>query len=439
MDLSILASNLVGFVIVLGFLVFAHESGHFLFAKLFRVRVYVFSFGFGKRLFGFRRGDTDYRVSLIPLGGYVRMAGESEEEEREGSDGEFLSKPKWQRFLILFAGPGVNVLIAIAFLTWLNMVGLEVLRDRAVVAGKVTGKPAIAAGIQPGDVITSINGETISSFEDLKMMISMNPQKPVHVELLRNGKTIETTLTPDRVVTDYGVVGQAGISPFVTNEVGRVERGTAGERAGLRPGDRIVAAAGQPVKEQSDLFATLLQKKGSKVPLTVQRGSETLTLTLPAMRSDNENYPGIIPPTRLRKLAFGDALRESIDQNMKMFEYTFATLARLFRFQGSVKDFSGPLTIASVSGEMLRAGWKQMIILMASISLQLGIMNLLPIPVLDGGHIFILGIEGVAGRELSLPTKERITKVGFAVIATLMIFVLCNDVIQHVLALKRSG
>ena len=235
--------------------------------------VYENRLGFGKRLFGFRRGDTDYRVSLIPLGGYVRMAGESEEEEREGTEGEFLSKPKWQRFLILFAGPGVNVLIAIAFLTWLNMVGLEVLRDRAVIAGKVTGKPAIAAGIQPGDVITSVNGENISSFEDLKMMISMNPQKPVRVELLRNGKAIETSLTPDRVVTDYGVVGQAGISPFVTNEVGRVDRGTAGQRAGLRAGDRIVAAAGQPVKEQSDLFATLLKMKGRAATTRTIRAS----------------------------------------------------------------------------------------------------------------------------------------------------------------------
>jgi regulator of sigma E protease len=434
---SILATNLLAFVIVLGFLVFAHESGHFLFAKLFGVRVYVFSFGFGKRLFGFRRGDTDYRVSLVPLGGYVRMAGESPEEESEGGEGEFLSKPKWQRFLILFAGPGVNVLIAIAFLTWLNMVGLEVLADQRVIAGKVSGKPAIAAGIQRGDIITAADGEKINSFEDLKMIISMNPQKPVQIELLRNGKPIQTTLTPERVETRYGIVGQAGISQYITNEVSRVEPKTAAARAGIRPGDRIVSAAGQPVREWNEFIEVLVKYRGNVVPMEVQRGSERVKVTLPAMRSEQERYPGAIPPTRLRKLNFSAALDESIDQNLKMVQYTFATLARLFRFQGSVKDFSGPLTIASVSGEMLRAGWKELIILMASISLQLGIMNLLPIPVLDGGHIMILAVESVAGRELSLLTKERITKVGFAVIASLMIFVLCNDVIQHVLALKK--
>lgn len=436
---SNLATNLIAFIIVLGFLVFVHELGHFLVAKLFRVRVYVFSFGFGKRLFGFRRGDTDYRVSAIPLGGYVRMAGESEEEERHGDPDEFLAKPKWQRFLILAAGPGANVVIAIAFLAWLNMAGTEVLRDSAAVLGSVMpGKPAAAAGLRPGDEIVSANGERIRDWDDFRLVISMNPSRPVKLEFLRGGKLESATVTPERTVTDYGVAGIAGVRPYQSTEVGRVFPDTAAARGGIRPGDVIVGAAGRPIEALDQLVEVLTANKGKAVPLVIRRGNQTVNLTLPAMRSERENYPGFIAPTVIRKLPLGEAVRESVDQNVKMVKYTFATLGRLFRLQGSVKDFSGPLSIARISGEMLRTGWKALVYLMASISLQLAIMNLLPIPVLDGGHIFILLIEGVAGRDLSLRFKERVTQVGFALLATLMIVVLCNDVIQNVSMLARD-
>ena len=435
-----LPSNIIAFILVLGLLVFFHELGHFLFAKLFRVKVYVFSFGFGKRLFGFKRGDTDYRVSAIPLGGYVRMAGETPDDETTAEHAhEFLSKPKWQRFLILFAGPGANVLIAIAFLTWLNMAGIEDFRDSRAILGSVyPNKPAAAAGLKAGDIIVRANGEAVKGWDDFRLLISMNPSRPVRLDLLRDGKPMSTIVTPERIVGEYGVVGQAGVTPYITNEVGRVEKGTAADRAGIRGGDRIVRAAGRPVTQWDDLAKTLNEFRGRAVPLQVERGGTIVNLTLPAMKSKQEKYPGYIPPTVITKLDFAPAVRESIDQNMKMLKYTFATLARLFRFEGSVKDFSGPLSIARISGEMLRTGWKEVIFLMASISLQLGIMNLLPIPVLDGGHIFILLIEGAAGRELSDNVKERIQRVGFAVLATLMIVVLCNDVIQNVVMMAKG-
>jgi regulator of sigma E protease len=433
-------SNIIAFVLVLGLLVFFHELGHFLFAKLFRVKVYVFSFGFGKRLFGFKRGDTDYRVSAIPLGGYVRMAGETPEDEASGEYGkEFLSKPKWQRFLILFAGPGANVLIAIAFLTWLAMLGIEEYRDeRAIIGSVVQGKPAAVAGLQAGDIIVRANGEPVKGWDDLRLLISMNPSRPVKLDLIRGRRNLTSIVTPERVVGDYGVVGQAGVTQYITNEVGRIKPGSAADRAGIRSGDLVVGAGGRPVTQWNDLADVINDFKGRAVPMQLRRGETVLNVTLPPMRSKQEAYPGYIPPTVIKKLPFGDAVRESVDQNMKMLKYTFATLARLFRFEGSVKDFSGPLSIARISGEMLRTGWKEVIFLMASISLQLGIMNLLPIPVLDGGHIFILLIEGAAGRELSDNVKERIQRVGFAVLATLMIVVLCNDVIQNVVMMTRK-
>src|SRR2546430_9567424 len=173
------ATNIFAFILVLGILIFAHESGHFFVAKLFRVRVLVFSFGFGQRLFGFRKGDTDYRVSLIPLGGYVRMAGDTPEENRPSDPAEFLSKPKWQRFLILFAGPFMNLLIAVAFIAVISMTGTETLVVRPILGEVVPGKPAARAGLQVGDRILAVNGDRIDNFDDLRMVISMNAGKPL--------------------------------------------------------------------------------------------------------------------------------------------------------------------------------------------------------------------------------------------------------------------
>jgi regulator of sigma E protease len=435
-----IASNIVAFILVLGFLIFIHEAGHFAVAKLFRVRVLVFSFGFGKRLFGFHRGETDYRVSLLPLGGYVRMAGDTPEDDRTGEPGEFLSKPKWQRFLILLAGPGMNILIAIVFLAGLLMAGRETLRESEPVIGSLmAGKPAEAAGLRVGDRITAVDGETVRTWDDVRLAISMNPERRIPIVYDRGGEERTALLRPERVVTDYGVTGFAGITPFLSTEVGKVLPGTAAEAAGLRAGDRIVAVGETRVEQIAELEKLLDASKETGVPLTVARGGGEVDLTLRAMKGEREaGYPGFIPPTEIRKLALGPALTESVAQNWKMVKYTFTVIGRLFKAQGSVKDFSGPISIARISGEMLRTGAQAVIFLMAMISLQLGILNLLPIPVLDGGHIFILLFEGVAGKDLSINAKERLFRIGFAFLAALMIVVLFNDVIQNIGIMRRG-
>src|SRR5881275_2567690 len=192
-----IATNVVGIIVVLGFLVFAHESGHFFVAKLFRVRVLVFSLGFGKRLFGFRKGATDYRVSLIPLGGYVRMAGDTPEENQPANPDEFLSKPRWQRFLILLAGPFMNLLIAIAFVAALLMGGThQAATVEPVIAEVVAGKPAAKAGLQPGDRIVAVDGEKVDGFDDLRMAISLHANSPLRLEYVRNGARRATVMTP---------------------------------------------------------------------------------------------------------------------------------------------------------------------------------------------------------------------------------------------------
>jgi regulator of sigma E protease len=431
-----LATNLFAFVLVLGFLIFVHEAGHFFVAKFFRVRVLVFSFGFGKRLFGFKHGDTDYRVSLVPLGGYVRMAGDNPEENVAANSDEFLSKPKWQRFLILFAGPAMNLLVALTFLAALAMIGTEQLVTEPLIGEVLPDKPAARAGLQTGDRIISIKGEPVRDFDDIRLLIAMNAGTPLEIVYLRDGVRQTTTLTPDRENSDYGPVGRAGITYMIEPVVGRVEPGSPAAAAGLQPGDRIVSVEGQPVREMSD-YATVFSDAAQKaVLLGVQRGGTTLQLTVPPASNANDITRGIVPPTRLFKLGLLPALQYSVQENWKMLKYTGAAVSRIFRSEGSVKELSGPINIARISGEMLRRGWIQVIGLMAMISLQLGIMNLLPIPVLDGGHIMILMVEGVARRDLSLQVKERIQQVGFAALATLMLVVLYNDVIGNILRLR---
>jgi regulator of sigma E protease len=433
-----LPTNIIAFVLVLGFLIFIHEAGHFLVAKLFRVRVLVFSFGFGKRLFGFQRGDTDYRVSLIPLGGYVRMAGDIPDDDQTPAPDEFLGRPKWQRFLILFAGPAANILVAVAFLTWLNMAGTEVLKeDRPLLGAVLEGQPAEEAGLMMGDLIQEANGQKIETWDDLRLAISLHPDTPVHLRFVRDGQEMTTTVVPARRQTEYGIAGIAGVQKFLDTEVGHVREGSPAARAGIRPGDRIVEANGVVVAQLAELEVVFEETRARPITVKVEREGQIEKIVLPPAEAD-DLYRGVFPPTVLRKLPLVPAFRDSLEQNWKMVKYAGIVVTRMFKMQGSVKEFSGPISIARISGEMLRTGWKAVVFLMAGISLQLGVLNLLPIPVLDGGHIAILLVEGVARRDLSIRVKERIQQLGFAVLAALMLVVLYNDVIQNLLLLKSD-
>ena len=437
---STVVTNIFAFVLVLGFLIFAHEAGHFFVAKAFRVRVLVFSFGFGRRLFGFRKGDTDYRVSLIPLGGYVRMAGDTPDENHPADPAEFLSKPKWQRFLILVAGPAMNLIIAIGFIAAISMIGTELPVMKPVLGDVQANMPAAKAGLRYGDLIVAVNGEPINDFDDLRLAITMHADTPVRVDYRRNGVLHTTTMTPVKADSDYGPIGRAGVFPLIEAVVGRVNPGSPAAKAGLRTGDRIVAANGKPVSQLPQFNEAIEAAKGAPIAMQLQRGASLISTTLPRVPKldDRDPYRGFYPPSIVRKLSLIPALQDSIDQNWKMLKYAGAAIGRIFRAQGSVKELSGPISIARISGDMFRRGWMELVALMAMISLQLGIMNLLPIPILDGGHIAILLVEGAARRDLSLLAKERIQQLGFALLATLMIVVLYNDVVQNILRLKRG-
>ncbi|MDP9193668.1 MAG: RIP metalloprotease RseP [Acidobacteriota bacterium] len=431
--------SIVGFVLVLGVLIFVHEAGHFLVAKFFRVRVLVFSFGFGKRLFGFRKGDTDYRVSLIPLGGYVRMAGDSPEENVAGNPDEFLSKPKWQRFLILFAGPFMNIVIALTFIAFAAMVGIEHPVTQAVIAEVTADEPGARAGLQPGDRIVRAKGEPVADFHDVRVVILMNAGTPIEILYDRNGTIQKTMLTPERKQGEFGPIGRAGITFGTEPLVGRVLPNTPAAAAGLRAGDRILVAGGKPVGSLEAFAKISDDAKTKPVALEVARGTERLNVVV-AASSDPELAVsrGIVRPTKLIKLGLIPAFQYSAAENWKSLRMAMSALGRLFRPEGSIKELSGPINIARISGMVVQEGWLPTIMLMALISLQLGVMNLLPIPVLDGGHIMILLIEGAARRDLSLRVKERIQQVGFAALATLMLVVIYNDVIGNVLRMRAG-
>ncbi|HKO58942.1 MAG TPA: RIP metalloprotease RseP [Thermoanaerobaculia bacterium] len=431
--------ELIGLLLALGPLIFFHESGHFMMAKLFRVRVLVFSLGFGKRLFGFRRGGTDYRVSLIPLGGYVRMAGDTPDDNQPSNPDEFLSKPKWQRFLILVAGPAMNLLLAVAIIAGINMHGTQSWIVEPVLGEVVKDKPAARAGLQVGDRITRINNEPIAGFDDLKLAIVTNANTPLRVEYIRNGATRTTIMTPEREQGEFGPVGKAGILPFLPTLIASVVPGSPAAQAGVQGGDRIIAVAGKPITQLPEFGAALDKAKLGPLPIVVQRGNRQVAITLPAVKMESDqSYRGMLPPIETRKLPLGPAIRQSVQDNIKSLKFTAMAIRRLFRSEGSVKELSGPINIARIAGATMKQSPIAFLALVAMISLQLGVMNLLPIPVLDGGHILILLIEGAARRDLSIAVKERIQQLGFAALAALMIVVLYNDVISNVLRLKKG-
>lgn len=424
-------SNLLALAIVLGFLIFAHESGHFFVAKLFKVRVLVFSLGFGKRIFGFRRGDTDYRLSLIPLGGYVRMAGDTPEEAHAAAPDEFLSKPKWQRLLILVAGPFMNLVLAVGLLAIVNFAGVRSSAIPPILGDVLPNLPAAKAGLKPLDKIVTIDDDEVEDWADVQLAIVMHPATPIHVGYERNGARAEATIVPERVETEHGAVGRIGVSPYIPPVVTNLENGKIAEKAGFRSGDRILSAGGKPI---SDLYAFINEVDAMPphpIPVVVERAGQPVTITLQSGHDTTANL-GIGTPTVVRRFGPAASVRESLRSNWKALRYMMISLGRLFHDKSGMKQMAGPVTIARLSGEVLRIGWRELLQFMALISLNLGVLNLLPIPVLDGGHIAILLVESAARRDLPTQAKERALQLGFALLALFMLVVIYFDVVTNI-------
>ena len=429
-------TTLLAFLLVLGVLIFVHELGHFLVARWYGVRVNTFSLGFGPKILKFTRGNTEYCISAVPLGGYVKMAGETTQDERQGAPDEFLSKSKWIRFQVYLAGPAMNVLLAIGFLTIVLSNGAEVeqYRSEPPVVGFITSDSVVrAAGIQVGDRIVSINGEHTPTWDDLDLEVLQKANREVTLVVERNGRILTFKVVPASV-GKYDA-GSLGIGPKIRAQVLDVYPGRPAEAAGFKYGDVLLAADGQRGLDQPGWIAYIRKHANKPISVEIERGGETRVITVTPEGAEGAGQVGmIINPFEVKRvnLTAVQAFQHSLQRNWDNTRLIGKTLKGLFTRETPVSQLVGPAGIAELSGVAAEAGPIKLLEFMAIISLQLALLNLLPIPVLDGGQITILAIEGIARRDISARVKEYVTVAGAAIIVALMVTVLYNDIVRLV-------
>lgn len=435
-------------LIVLGIMVLVHEFGHFIVAKWFGVRVEVFSIGFPPRLFGFKRGGTDYRICLIPLGGYVKFAGGEPGDVRTGDPDELQSKPRWQRVLISFAGPGANFILAFLLMAGLFMTYNQVENwetGPAVTDVIPQGSAAWKAGIRPGDkivVFDKLKNPMWEQVED-RAAADANVTVPMILERKTDGQLQEVhtslfiadpTKGEDFDIDSLGLLPKKQDGPLGVRDV---ISGDPAAKAGLKASDKIVAIDGQRIYSVDAVTAWLQQSDGKPVTLDVLRGKQQLTMTATPIWGDNGagkmgyrlGFYYDLPPYHIEQLSLPKAVRASIRTNAQYSGLILHVLRHMVSRPSNVQQFSGPIGIAKATGEAVSMpGWKPLIGLMAGISLNLGILNLLPFPILDGGTILFLLIEGTLRRDLNQELKERMYQVAFVVIVLFFVFIMFNDV-----------
>lgn len=430
-------NNTLWLLVLIGVMILIHEAGHFWAARWFDVRVEVFSFGFGPRLFGFKRGDTDYRFSAILFGGYVKMTGEQPGDEHANDPRGFLAHPRWQRMIIAFAGPTMNVLLAIGLLTGLYMVKYQKIADPengAIVGYVLPDSAAAKAGIKDGDRIAKLDGKQNPTWEDITIKEVGSAYRTMDVTVERDGKLIDTKVTPTQ--DEKNGIGVAGWAERLQIQVGNVSPNMPAQKAGLQKGDLLLTANGVPIHSRYTLQEIIKNTNGKPVEIVFQRNGETHTVTIQPEFSHMEGPArwmiGVEPDPKYKlittRLPFTAALEESVRQNVKSAGLIFTVLGRIIERRMSPKSLEGPIRIAQLSGEAAHEGPSTFLMLMSMVSLNLAIFNLLPIPILDGGVIMLLLVEMLMGRDLSMPVKEAVFKVGFVFLMVVVAFVLYNDI-----------
>ncbi len=431
---------IVAFIVLIGVMVVVHEFGHFFVAKVCGVRVESFSVGFGPRLFGVKRGDTDYKVCLLPLGGYVKMTGENPTEGEALNDpAAFTSHPRWQRMLIGLAGPVANFILAfllmLFYFCWINEVPKYVVNS-SVVEWVIPGSPAAQAGFQPGDVIKHFDTVSDPDWMQVGTRASMNLNQTVPVTVQRNGLTIPLTLhIPALAKGQDFEFNDAGILPqFMPGPIGveQVQPGTPADKAGLRNGDQIESVDGQEFHTVSTLLAYMQYGQGKAMNLAVLRKGQHLALVAQPAKLDSSwklGFQAVGTPLRTDPLPFGKAVVQARNFCVDNSTLIVEVLGRLFTRKVAVSQLSGPVGIARMAGQAAETqGWLPKFGLASAISINLGILNLMPFPILDGGLILLLLIESVLRHDISLNVKERIYQAAFVVLVVFFAFIIFNDV-----------
>jgi regulator of sigma E protease len=426
------AIYVVSFVFVLSVLVFVHELGHFLAAKRVGIRVLKFQIGFNPTILSIKRGDTEYSIGAMPFGGYVKMAGEQTEDGPTGDPAEFLSKTRWERFQVLVMGPVMNLALAFFLAAVVLYQGAEIesYNDQPVVVGVVkAASPAARADIRAGDRIVTVAGHVVDTWEEFFIAIGTRANREIPVGLLRDGLDVTRNVTPLSDDKSRFEIGDIGVLPNVHPRLRSVTPNDPGDRAGLKAEDVIVAVDGRPVTFHWQLREAIAKHPEQPMRVSILRDGVAKDLSVTPDKHGSVGWLGVLPvdDTISFKPGFGQAITLSVEKNIEMARLIFQTLAGLVTRETSPKQLMGPIAIAQLSGESAQLGWIALITLMASISLNLGLLNLMPIPVLDGGHIFIMALEGLARRDFSQAVKEKMLMAGFAVILMLMVTVIYND------------
>ena len=432
------------FLILIGVMILIHELGHFWAARFFDVRVETFSFGFGPRLFGFRRGETDYRVSAVFfLGGFVKMAGELPGDESANDPRGFQAKPRWQRLIIVLGGPLMNVVLAVALLTGLYMVKYQKVVDAdngAVIGSVAPNTPAAKAGIQEGDRIVKLERKRNPTWDDIILKEVESASRPMHLTIQRNGphgpngKDFDTTVTP--VLDERSGAGTAGWFEKGEVQLGPVTAGMPAQKVGLQQGDLIQSAGGHPIHATVRFHEVIRGSGGKPVSIEFQRNGKPMQVTVQPVWSGADGPArwviGAYVEPKLNivtsRLSLPNALRQSVGENVRSAGLIFQVLEGVIERRISAKLLSGPVGIAQMSGQAAKAGPSAFIAFMAMVSLNLAVINLMPLPILDGGSVVMLVIEMVMRRDLSMSVKEAVFKVGFVFIMMLVAFVLYNDI-----------
>lgn len=439
---------LLAFIFILGSAVVLHEFGHFIVAKLFKIRVETFSVGFGPRLFGRKWGHTDYRVSAIPLGGYVKLGGDESNAPLEGASAEdippeemFNLRPRWQRISVALAGPIMNILTALAIpFAGAFIYGVPATPQPVVYYLEPRGA-AEQAGLKPGDRIVSFNGNDDPTWDVITGDALLSPGRSMPIVVIRNGSEVSLSITPT-TRTENG--DSAGTLDFVPDYgglpviVGVVTPDSPAAAAGLKEDDRFISIDGQDVRSAAQVTEYVRAHDKQKITMTVQRDGQNVQLVSDERRIEG-NKLGFVVSERypLHAATIGSASKYAWDQNIQILRLTGKALGQVFSGQRSVRNtLSGPIGIYQATQKSIeKLGWDGAFGMLGFLSLNLGIFNLLPIPVLDGGAIFLLLIEGLlalVGLSISTAVRERIQQVGFVVVLLLMVFVISNDFLKVV-------
>jgi regulator of sigma E protease len=427
--------NFWWFLVLISVMILVHELGHYWVARLFDVKVETFSIGFGPRLFGFRKGETDFRFCAVLFGGYVKMAGEQPGEDVSSDPRALTAKPRWQRISVAFAGPAINIVLAIAILAGLFMVRYpKIPTPRDPVVGYVMPDGAAAkAGIHEGDQVVQIQDVVDPTWDDISLKEIASPGHPLQVWVKRAGQRLHFTLTP--AYDEKDGVGNAGWNQKTQVEIAGFMSGVdLAKKAGLEIGDVLISANGKPLLSTMSLREIEDQANGGPLDLVYSRHGQLFHTTItPERRTvDGEQrwMIGTLIQMRLDVVAlpWNQALAESWKQNLQNAKLVVTFLKSIVERRMSPKSLAGPIGIAELSGEAARAGPATFLGLMAAVSLQLAIFNLLPVPVLDGGVMLMLAIEMLLRRDLDQKVREAVLRIGIVFLMMVVVFVIYNDI-----------